>query len=70
MSQTMCTEPEAVIYEWPILRSGEIFASQMEALTDRVMIGTIDNGDYPTVWSICDLITHEGAEGNDFVNCF
>lgn len=57
------------MHEFPLLRNGEVFGNKMDPAADRVIIGSIDNGDAPKVWSICGLITHEGAEGNKFVNC-
>lgn len=51
MSRTMCAESEAVMYEFPILRNGEVFSKGMDPSTDRIIVGSIDNGDAPKVWS-------------------
>ncbi|KAB8228890.1 Ribonuclease/ribotoxin [Aspergillus alliaceus] len=69
MSRTMCAESEAVMHEFPILRNGKVFSKGMDPAADRIIVGSMDNGDGPKIWSICGLITHEGADKNKFVNC-
>lgn len=69
MSRTLCSEPDAVMREFPILRDGQVFGNGLDPAADRIIIGSMDNNGGPRVWSTCGLITHEGAEGNKFVNC-
>lgn len=57
------------MHEFPILRNGEVFDKGMDPSIDRIIVGSIDNVDAPKVWWVCGLITHDGADGNKFVNC-
>ena len=69
----LCAEPDAINYEWPILRSGNVFGSQgnRRAGDDRIIVAAYDPpGDAPMVWSYCAMITHEGAaRPGGFTDC-
>lgn len=61
---SLCAQSGATKYEWPILRSGNIFGTEgnKRAGDDRVILATYDPpGDSPKVWAFCALVTHEGA---------
>ncbi|KAK5805747.1 hypothetical protein VI817_000005 [Penicillium citrinum] len=63
-SDSLCAQPGAAKYEWPILRNGNIFGTRgnKRAENDRVIFASYDPpGDSQKVWAFCALITHEGA---------
>ncbi|KAJ5483804.1 hypothetical protein N7530_003050 [Penicillium desertorum] len=71
-SDSLCAQSGATKYEWPILRSGDIFGTEgnKRAGDDRVILATYDPpGDSPKVWAFCALVTEGASRPGGFTEC-
>jgi hypothetical protein len=71
-SDSLCAQSGATEYEWPILRSGDIFGTEgnKRAGDDRVILATYDPpGDSPKVWAFCTLVTEGASRPGGFTEC-
>ncbi|KAE8396436.1 hypothetical protein BDV23DRAFT_177977 [Aspergillus alliaceus] len=69
----LCVESGANLFEWPILRNGELFGDEGRKVKgdDRVIVATYKPpNDAPEVSTYCGMITHEGASRQGgFIKC-